>query len=130
MSSHSPTPRPPQPKRGEIWFVKLPTDPPEKQGRPVVVVSIDARNLHERATTVLVVPLSTTPARLPTHISLTPGETNLPENSTAQSENITTVLKSSLRESKYPLRRLTAGNLEKIAQGVLIAMGISASGSR
>ena len=96
----------------------------------MVIVSMDARNFHERATTVLVVPLSTTPARLPTHISLTPGETNLPENSTAQSENITTVLKSSLRESKYPLRRLTAGNLEKIAQGVLIAMGITASGSR
>jgi len=127
MSSHAHTPRLPQPKRGEIWFVKLPTDPPEKQGRPVVVVSIDARNLHERATTVLVVPLSTTPAKLPTHISLTPGETDLAENSTAQTENITTVLKSSLRESKYPLRRLSAGTLERIAQGVLIAMGIPVS---
>lgn len=124
MSSHSHTPRLPQPKRGEIWFVKLPTDPPEKQGRPVVVVSMDARNLHERATTVLVVPLSTTSAKLPTHISLTPGETNLAENSTAQTENITTVLKSSLREPKYPLRRLSAGTLERIAHGVLIAMGI------
>ena len=127
MSSHSHTPRLPQPKRGEIWFVKLPTDPPEKQGRPVVVVSMDARNLHERATTVLVVPLSTTPAKLPTHISLTPGETNLAESSTAQTENITTVLKSSLREPKYPLRRLSAGTLERIAHGVLIAMGIPVS---
>ena len=124
MSSHSHTLRLPQPKRGEIWFVKLPTDPPEKQGRPVIVVSMDARNLHERATTVLVVPLSTTSAKLPTHISLTPGETNLAENSTAQTENITTVLKSSLREPKYPLRRLSAGTLERIAHGVLIAMGI------
>jgi mRNA-degrading endonuclease toxin of MazEF toxin-antitoxin module len=130
MASPSHTPRLPQPKRGEIWFVKLPTDPPEKHGRPVVIVSIDARNFHERATTVLVVPLSTTPARLPTHISLTPGETNLQENSTIQSENITTVLKSSLRQPKYPLRRLSAGTLERIAEGVLIAMGISASGSR
>ena len=107
--------------------MKLPTDPPEKQGRPVIIVSMDARNLHERATTVLVVPLSTTPAKLPTHVSLTPGETNLPENSTVQSENITTVLKSSLREPKYPLRRLSAGTLEKIAHGVLIAMGIPVS---
>lgn len=127
MSSHSYTPRLPQPKRGEIWFVKLPTDPPEKQGWPVIVVSMDARNLHERATTVLVVPLSTTPAKLPTHISLTPGETSLAENSTAQTENITTVLKSSLREPKYPLRRLSARTLERIAQGVLIAMGIPVS---
>jgi mRNA-degrading endonuclease toxin of MazEF toxin-antitoxin module len=127
MSSPSHTPKLPQPKRGEIWFVKLPTDPPDKQGRPVVIVSIDARNFHERATTVLVVPLSTTPARLPTHISLTPGETNLPENSTVQSENITTVLKSSLREPKYPLRRLSAGALERVAHGVLIAMGIHVS---
>src|SRR5579864_5397417 len=92
------------PQRGEIWFVKLPTDPPEKNDRPVVVVSIEARNAHERATTVLVVPLSTTPARLPTHISLAPGETGLSEPSTIQAENITTVRKTSLQQPKQKVR--------------------------
>jgi mRNA-degrading endonuclease toxin of MazEF toxin-antitoxin module len=113
------------PQRGEIWFVKLPTDPPEKNDRPVVVVSIEARNAHERATTVLVVPLSTTPARLPTHISLTPGETGLSEPSTIQAENITTVRKTSLREPSQRLRRLSESVIEKIARGVQMALGFT-----
>ena len=122
-----PTPRQPSrlPQRGEVWFVKLPTDPPEKNERPVVIVSIEARNAHERATTVLVVPLSTTPARLPTHIPLAPGETGLSEASTIQAENITTVRKSSLREPNRGLRRLSEGIIEKIARGVQMAMGFS-----
>jgi hypothetical protein len=69
----------PQPKRGEIWFVKFPSDPPEKNPRPVVIVSVDARNQHPRAETVLVVPLSTTLRDSPTHIRLQPGETGLGE---------------------------------------------------
>lgn len=118
-------PNPPvrYPQRGEIWFVKIPTDPPEKNERPVVIVSIDARNQHERATTVLVVPLSTTPARLPTHISLAPGETGLSEPSTVQAENITTVRKTSLREPTRKLRRLSETTIQRIARGVEMAMG-------
>src|SRR6266566_2570458 len=69
----------PQPKRGEIWFVKFPSDPPEKNPRPVVIVSMDARNQHPRAETVLAVPLSTTLRESPTHIRLQPGETGLAE---------------------------------------------------
>lgn len=115
----------PKPQRGEIWFVKLATDPPDKSGRPVIVVSIDARNQHERALTVLVVPLSTTPPKLPTHIPLTPGQTGLSENSTVQAEGITTVLKTSLLAPRQKLRRLSEGPLEKIAEGVLMAMGFT-----
>lgn len=115
----------PSPKRGEIWFVKLPTDPPEKNQRPVVIVSIEARNAHPRATTVLVVPLSTTPARLPTHIALASGETGLAEASTIQAENVTTVRKTSLQEPTRRLRRLSEGVLERVARGVQVAMGFS-----
>jgi mRNA-degrading endonuclease toxin of MazEF toxin-antitoxin module len=114
-------PKPPQ--RGEIWYVKLPSDPPDKGGRPVVVISIDARNNHPRATTVLVLPLSTTPARLPTHIALSPGETGLSENSTIQAENITTVLKTSLQEPRQKLRRLSERTIERTARCVVMAMG-------
>ena len=42
------------PSRGEIWYVKLPTDSPEKAARPVIIVSLDARNRHLGASTVLV----------------------------------------------------------------------------
>lgn len=111
------------PQRGEIWYVKLPTDPPEKAERPVVVVSIEARNSHERATTVLVVPLSTTPEKLPSHISLSPGETGLSEASTIQAEGITTVRKTSLQLPRQRLRRLSEHLLERIARGVLVSLG-------
>ena len=117
--------RSPQPQRGEIWYVKLPSDPPEKGGRLVVVVSLDARNNHPRATTVLVVPLSTTPPRLPTHIPLSPGETGLAENSTMQVENITTVLKTSLQEPRQKLRRLSERTIERAARCVAMAMGFA-----
>ena len=120
-----PTPPTRYPQRGEIWFVKLPTDPPEKNERPVVIVSIEARNSHERATTVLVVPLSTTPARLPTHIALAPGETGLSEPSTIQSENITTVRKTSLHAPTRPLRRLSETTIKKIARAVQMALGFT-----
>jgi len=71
--------------RGEIWFVQLPTDPREKGRRPVLVVSSEARNRHERADTVLVVPLSTSvhKAGSPTHLRLLAGETGLAEDSIA-----------------------------------------------
>lgn len=91
----------------------------------MVVVSLDARNFHQRASTVLVVPLSTTPAKLPSHLSLTPGQTGLSEHSTVQAENITTVLKTSLMGPKQQLRRLSELTLEKIAEGVLISMGFT-----
>src|SRR5437667_11539359 len=78
----------PQPKRGEIWFVKFPSDPPEKNPRPVVIVSMDARNQHPRAETVLAVPLSTTLRESPTHIRLQPGETGLAEAATSKEEPI------------------------------------------
>lgn len=115
--------RPRLPRRGEIWFVQLPTDPPEKGQCPVVIVSTDARNLHERANTVLAVPLSTTPARAPTHIELLPGETGLGTTSTIRCEDISVVRKSSLLEPRYGLRILSEGLLRRIARGVTMAMG-------
>src|SRR5256885_3283115 len=83
------------PQRGEIWFTKLPTDPPEKGRRPVVIVSVNARNNHPRANTVLVVPLSTSvdKSQTLTHIVLEPGQTGLRERSVAKAENVATISK-------------------------------------
>lgn len=113
----------PQPKRGEIWFVKFPSDPPEKNPRPVVIVSVDARNQHPRAETVLVVPLSTTLRDSPTHIRLQPGETGLGEACDIQAENISTIRKQTLQPSRSTLRRLGESALREIARSVVRAMG-------
>src|SRR5438874_6786013 len=94
------------PRRGEIWFVKLPTDPTEKGPRPVVIVSVDERNAHPRADTVLVAPLTTSVHKdVPTHVYLSSGETGL-EPSAIRAEDVTVIRKSSLIEPTQKLRIL------------------------
>jgi mRNA-degrading endonuclease toxin of MazEF toxin-antitoxin module len=102
----------------------LQTDPPEKGKRPVVVVSLDARNRHERADTVLVIPLTTSVHKeAPTHVLLPAGETGLQWNSAARAEDITVVRKMSLTEARTTLRRLSDRRVCELADRVNIAMG-------
>jgi mRNA-degrading endonuclease toxin of MazEF toxin-antitoxin module len=111
------------PSRGEIWFVKFPTDPSDKPPRPVVIVSLDARNKHPRANTVLVAPLSgSVEGELDTHIRLSPGETGL-HASKIRCEEITVVRKETLIEPKVPLRALSNTRICQIADKVRMAMG-------
>jgi mRNA-degrading endonuclease toxin of MazEF toxin-antitoxin module len=111
------------PLRGEIWFLQLPTDPPEKGPRPAIVVSMDIRNRHERADTVLVVPLTTgIHTTVHTHVFLSAGETGLPADSVARAENITIARKRSLIEPRGPLRRVSNTRVCELAAKVMIAM--------
>jgi mRNA-degrading endonuclease toxin of MazEF toxin-antitoxin module len=111
------------PARGEIWFVKFPSDPPDKAERPVIIVSTDDRNRHPRANTVLVAPLSGSVERdVVTHIKLSPGETGL-YASCIRCEDLTVVRKETLVEPKQPLRALSHSRICQIADVVRIAMG-------
>jgi mRNA-degrading endonuclease toxin of MazEF toxin-antitoxin module len=112
------------PSRGEIWYVKLQTDPADKAPRPVIVVSDDSRNHHPKADTILVVPLTTTIHKeVPTHLYLSPGETGLQEQSSARAEDITVVRKQSLEEPRARLRRLSNSRVCELADKAKIAMG-------
>lgn len=111
------------PLRGEIWFVQLPVDPPEKGRRPVVVVSLDVRNRHERVDTVLVVPLTSIHKQSPTHVFLPSGETGLSQDSDARAQDITVVRKQNLVEPRAHLRQLTNRRICELASKVRIAMG-------
>ncbi len=112
------------PLRGEIWWTNFHTDPPEKGRRPVVVVSPDARNHHERATTVLVIPLSTSVHKLaPAHMLLRAGETGLRMDCAAQADNIAVVLRSSLREPGAGQRALSHTKICQLASLARLAMG-------
>ncbi len=103
--------------------MKLPSDPPDKPPRPVVVVSLDARNANPRANTVLVVPLSTSIVRdVPTHLHLAPGQTGL-EASVLKAEDVTVVRKSILLEARTRLRPLTNTQVCTLAEKIRIAMG-------
>ena len=111
------------PLRGEIWYVKLPTDPADKAPRPVVVVSLDARNRHPGASTVLVAPLTGSVEReFDTHILLSPGETGL-HASSLHCEDLTVVKKEFMIEPKSPLRTLSNTRVCEIADKVAMAMG-------
>ncbi len=111
------------PLRGEIWYVKLPTDPAEKGPRPVVIVSLDARNRHPGASTVLVAPLTGSVERdFDTHIPLSTGETGL-HPSSIRCEDLTVVKKEFLVEPKFPLRTLSSTRVCQIADAARVAMG-------
>ena len=111
------------PRRGEIWYVRLPTDPAEKNPRPVVIVSVDERNAHPKADTVLVAPLTTSVHKdVPTHVYLSAGETGL-DPSSIRAEDLTVVRKSSLIEPTRKLRLLSNARICQVANAVQVAMG-------
>lgn len=112
------------PQRGEIWWTNFHTDPPEKGRRPVVIVSPNARNQHERATSVLVIPLSTSIHKLgPAHLLLRACETGLRMDCSAQADNIAVVLRAHLQEPEPGQRPLTNTKICKLASLVKLAMG-------
>lgn len=105
------------PLRGEIWFTNT-------TGGPVVIVSTDARNRHERADTVLVIPLSeSSERRSPVHISLAASETGLAGEMVARADDIAVVLKADLVEPMMGLRRLNDKRICELAAKVKMAMG-------
>ena len=113
----------PQPRRGQIWYVVFPSDPPGKSKRPVLIVSTDGRNTHPLASTVLVIPFSTTLTELPVHIRIKVGESGLPYESELQPENISTVRKEALQQA-FGTRTLADHRIQTAAKFAVMAMGV------
>ncbi|MGB6687719.1 MAG: type II toxin-antitoxin system PemK/MazF family toxin [Terracidiphilus sp.] len=84
----------PSPRRGEIWRADL----GDGKKHAVVVVSLDARNLSDRTTSVLVVPFGSYGAAGPTVLRMEPGETGLPEPSYLKAHFIQILPKKRLLE--------------------------------
>jgi len=81
--------------------------------------------MHPQASTVLVVPLSTTLTNLPTHLRLKAAETGLPYESELQPENLSTVRKESLHQE--PGTRTLGGHvIRTVARNAVFAMGLQA----
>src|ERR1051325_667072 len=107
------------PLRGEIWFLASPLDPPGKGKRPVIIVSVDRRNRHERALSVLVVPVTSTIHKLfPTHLFFPSGETGLQLDSVARAEDIMAVRKERLLEPRQGLRQISGLRICELAEMV------------
>ena len=80
------------PHRGEVWLVDSgePVGPEQSGRRPAVVVSADPLN-ESRAGIVIVVPTTSTPRGLPSHIEIDPATSGLDEVSYAKCEDLKSI---------------------------------------
>jgi len=102
-------------RRGHLYWACL------DNRRPVLVLSIDARN--ERAGDLIVVPCSTTLRDAPTHVRLARGEGGTPQACVLKCEQITTLPREEL--DVEPLGSALAGaKLRAVELGVMRAIGI------
>jgi mRNA interferase MazF len=78
--------------RGEVWLVDFgePVGHEQSGRRPAVVVSADPLN-ESRAGVVIVVPTTTTPRGLPSHVEIDPASSGLDELSYAKCEDVKSI---------------------------------------
>ena len=85
------------PRRGEIWWAYIPGHPADPhQPRPVLVVSVDARN--RLTDDVIVVPIFSRGRLGPTRVVLPAGEGGIAHDSVVFAEEITTLDRGFLRD--------------------------------
>jgi mRNA-degrading endonuclease toxin of MazEF toxin-antitoxin module len=110
------------PKKGEIWWVKLPNQPVDPhQPRTAIIVSRDSRNAY--AEDCMVVPtFSNITINVNTHVVIPEGQGGLKHESIAKCEQLTTLHKSLL--VKGPLGdRINEGLMWRIHHAVRRALG-------
>lgn len=97
-----------KPKRGEIWRADL----GDGKRHAVVIISLDGRNLSDRASSVLVVPFGSYGVQGPTVLRMLPGETGLPEPSFLKAHFIQVLPKEHLYD-RLP-RTLSSAQLREV----------------
>ncbi len=113
-------------KRGDIfWADIVPRSGSEQMGRrPVVIVSHDGFNRVEEWRSIIVVPLSTSPAqrrRGPTAIILPKGTGGLRQESVALCHQVTTLDRAKLVEA---IGELPAAALRRVNDGLRAALAL------
>lgn len=103
-------------RRGQLYWANV------GKRRPVLVISIDARNA--RATDLLVIPCTTNLRPAPTHVPLRRGEGGIPAASMLKCEQITTLPLADV-ESDPLGDPLSAPRLREVERGVLRAIGVA-----
>ncbi len=101
----------PRPRRGEIWTAYLEDG---SQRHWVVIVSVDSRNLSDRASSVLGVPFGSYGMPGPTVAEFPPGESGLPEIAYLKAHFIQVLQKKQLIERQG--RNLSSIRLRELVQ--------------
>jgi mRNA interferase MazF len=114
-------------KRGEVFWADLvPRSGSEQTGRrPVIIVSHDGFNRVEAWRSIIVVPVSTSPAqrrRGPTAIVLPKGTAGLQRESVALCHQVTTLDRAKLVEQ---VGELPAASLRRVGEGLLAALALT-----
>lgn len=113
-------------KRGDIyWALLSPRSGSEQSGRrPVIILSHDAFNQTSAWSSIIVVPLSTSPAqarRGPTVVALSAGTGGLPDEGCAVCHQITTLDRAKLTDK---IGELPPDVLMQVEQALLAAVDI------
>ncbi|MFL6208831.1 MAG: type II toxin-antitoxin system PemK/MazF family toxin [Pyrinomonadaceae bacterium] len=114
-------------KRGEIYVAELaPRSGSEQQGRrPVIILSHDAFNQASNWRSIIVVPLSTSPAQAGrglTAVALPQGTGGLQQASVALCHQVTTLDRAKLSRR---IGELTADQLRQVEVGLKAALDLS-----
>ena len=111
------------PCQGEVYLSRALRQGGDTKKRPVVVVSIDARNRF--SSTVLVVPFSSdieSAGGNPSRVQVPVGEGGLELDSVALCDLITNVERRYLERGPYG--RISDRSLQRIQTGILVAIGL------
>lgn len=111
------------PRQGQVYLSRALRQSGDTKKRPVVVVSINARNQY--SSTVLVVPFSSNTENMaenPCRVLIPAGDGGLDVDSVAMCEVITNVEKRYLERGPYG--EISLESLERIQQGIQVAIGI------
>lgn len=110
------------PKRGDVWYVDLDPVRGREQGRtrPALIVSADILNAGP-AELVIVIPITTTDRRIPTHIQIDPPEGGLTRRSFAKAEDIRSI--STLRLQNR-LGRISDQTLRRVEDALVVLLDI------
>ncbi len=111
------------PRRGHLYWVRIPDEPGGKR-RPALVLSPDIRN--QLASDVIVVPVSSVLRESPTHVRLRIREGGLARASVVKCEQITT-----LRRDRLGMRPLggplSSSRMLEVEKAVLRSIGVPVS---
>ena len=102
-------------------MVSLTHKPEDSKYRPSLVVSLDIRN--KLAGDIIVVPLSTTVRKSPTHVLLEESEGGLSKASRAKCEQVTTMDKSLLVRGPFA-GRISDAKMKEIEKAIMISIGV------
>ena len=110
------------PSRGDVWMVDLsPTRGREQDGmRPAMVLSVDKFN-HGPADLLIVLPITKTQRRIPTHVLIPMGEAGLTFDSYVKCEDIRSISKNRL--VRY-MGQVTTARIESVEKWVRVLLGL------